>query len=504
MFSFNPFPTTKLRALATTLMLALGTCACHSDSYMASSTVNPPPIMREFRASWIPTVGNSCWPSKPGLPVEQQKAELIGLFDRAAELKLNAVIFQVRPACDALYKSDLEPWSEYLTGAQGKAPSPYYDPLEFAVAEAHKRGLELHAWFNPYRARHKNAKSPVSANHISKTRPDLTRSYGNYLWLDPGEREGQDYSLKVVLDVVKRYDVDAVHFDDYFYPYEENDSAGQVLPFPDEASWKKYGASSGLARDDWRRRNVDQFIQRVNQSVHAEKPWVKFGLSPFGIWRPGHPPQIKGYDPYVKLYADAKKWLAEGWCDYMAPQLYWGIEPPAQSFPALLSWWNAQNPKQRHLWPGINSLKVGDPWPAQEIINQIEITRKTVAAPGVIHWSHSALMKNQRLQHALSTEVYRQPALIPAFKWLDAKAPTKPTLKGQSQGTGSTFTWSSTATNRPALWVLQTYQFSDWKTEILPGNTTTHTLKLKPDRAALTAVDRCGNASVSAVVQLAK
>jgi uncharacterized lipoprotein YddW (UPF0748 family) len=449
-------------------------------------------------------VGNSCWPSKPGLPTEQQKAELIALLDRAAELKLNAVVFQVRPACDALYQSDLEPWSEYLTGAQGKAPAPYYDPLEFAVTEAHKRGLELHAWFNPYRARHKNAKSPVSANHISKTRPDLTRTYGNYLWLDPGEREVQDYSLRVVLDVVRRYDVDAVHFDDYFYPYEENDSAGKVIAFPDEASWKKFGASSGLARDDWRRRNVDQFLQRVNQSVHAEKPWVKFGLSPFGIWRPGHPPQIKGYDPYAKLYADARKWLVEGWCDYMAPQLYWAIDPPAQSYPVLLSWWNEQNPKGRHLWPGINSLKVGDPWAAQEIVNQISLARKTVAAPGVIHWSHSALMKNQSLQHALSTDAYRQPALIPPFKWLDATPPAKPVLKAQIKGNGTTFTWSSGETNRPALWVLQTLQFSDWKTEILPGTATQRALSLKPDAAAVTAVDRSGNASAPVVLKLTK
>ncbi len=494
----------RLCHTAAAVALFVSTCACQSENYQANSTVTPPPVMREFRASWIPTVGNSCWPSKPGLPVGQQKAELIAQLDRAAELNLNAVIFQVRPACDALYKSELEPWSEYLTGAQGKMPVPYYDPLEFAVSEAHKRGLELHAWFNPYRARHKNAKSPVSANHISKSRPDLTRTYGSYLWLDPGERDVQDYSLRVVMDVVKRYDVDAVHFDDYFYPYEENDSAGQIIPFPDEASWKKFGARSGLTRDDWRRRNVDQFIERVNQSVHAEKPWVKFGLSPFGIWRPGHPPQIKGYDPYVKLYADAKKWLVEGWCDYMAPQLYWAIEPPAQSFPALLAWWNEQNPKQRHLWPGINSLKVGEPWPSQEIVNQIEITRKMVAAPGVIHWSHSALMKKQSLQHALNTRAYQQPALIPAFRWLDPKAPTKPSLKAEIRTNGTTFKWSTGDTNPPALWVLQTYQFSDWKTEILAGGSTEKLLSLKPEQVALTAVDRCGNASSPASLKLTK
>ena len=179
------------------------------------ANATPPPILREFRAAWIPTVGNLCWPSKPGLSTAAQKAELLALLDRATELKLNAVIFQVRPAADALYKSNLEPWSEYLTGTQGKAPAPYYDPLEFAVTEAHKRGLELHAWVNPYRARHQSAKSPVAADHISRTHPQLVRSYGAYLWMDPGERDVQDHSARVVLDVVRRYDIDAVHFDDY-------------------------------------------------------------------------------------------------------------------------------------------------------------------------------------------------------------------------------------------------------------------------------------------------
>jgi len=231
---------------------------------------------------------------------------------------------------------------------------------------------------------------------------------------------------------------------------------------------------------------------------------VKFGLSPFGIWRPGHPPQIKGYDPYVKLYADARKWLVEGWCDYMAPQLYWAIDPPAQSFPALLTWWNEQNPKHRHLWPGINSLKVGEPWPAQEIVNQIQITRKTLDAPGVIHWSHSALMKNESLKRTLEHGVYGQPALIPAFGWLGSAKPVKPSLTAEAKGNSSTLRWSSADTNHPALWVLQTYQYSDWKTEILSGATSGKTLNLKPDQVALTAVDRYGNTSTPAVLKLKK
>ena len=458
--------------------------------------------MREFRAAWIPTVGNSCWPSKPGLTTAEQKAELLALLDRAQELRMNAVIFQVRPACDALYKSDIEPWSEYLTGIQGRAPSPYYDPLEFAVAEAHKRGLELHAWFNPYRARHKAAKSPIAANHISKLRRDLVRDYGDYLWLDPGERDVQDYSARVVLDVVKRYDIDAVHFDDYFYPYAEKDYAGRDKEFTDAKSWQKFGVLSGLSRDDWRRRNVNQFIQRIYNSIHAEKSWVKFGLSPFGIWRPKNPPTIRGFDAYEKLFADARKWLAEGWCDYLAPQLYWAIDPPEQSFPVLLNWWQNQNPKKRYIWPGINSLKVGAPWPTSELTNQIAVTRKLSSAPGHIHWSESALMKNHSLAATLANDTYRAPALIPRFNWLDQRAPAKPEARATLNGDGATVKWSST--NSPAHWVLQTKQFGDWKTQILPANTSGMKFDLQPELIAISAVDRCGNQSAPAVMKLEK
>lgn len=461
--------------------------------------------MREFRAAWIPTVGNSCWPSKPGLTTTQQKNELLALLDRAAELKMNAVIFQVRPACDALYRSDLEPWSEYLTGIQGKAPSPYYDPLEFAVAEAHKRGLELHAWFNPYRARHENAKSPIAANHIIRSQPGLVRRYGDYLWLDPGERDVQDYSARVVLDVVKRYDIDAVHFDDYFYPYPKKDSTVGELPFPDDASWKKYGAASGLSRSDWRRRNVDQFIQRINSSIHTEKPWMKFGLSPFGIWRPKTPAGIEGLDAFEKLYADARKWLQEGWCDYMAPQLYWGFQPERTSFSLLLKWWNSQNTKQRHMWPGINSLntiKPDAPWPTSEISNQIALIRKLSTAPGHIHWSQSVLMKNPKLCTALADDIYHGPALIPRFTWLDDKAPNTPMARATLSGKSTTITWTST--NSPALWVVQTKQFGDWKTQILPAGKTGIRLDLQPELIAISAVDRCGNQSPPAVMKLEK
>ena len=464
----------------------------------AAGEIIPPPPVREFRAAWIATVGNSSWPSKPGLSTAQQKAELVNMLDRAAALKMNAVIFQVRPACDALYQSSLEPWSEYLTGVQGRAPSPYYDPLGFALTEAHKRGLELHAWFNPFRAHHFQAVSPIAAGHISKTHPELVRGYAKYLWLDPGEPAVRDYCLRVVLDVVKRYDVDGIHFDDYFYPYKEKSSRGTEIDFPDEPSWKKFGAKSGLARDDWRRSNVDQFMQSVYRAIKAEKPWVKFGISPFGIWRPKNPPSITGFDSYAELYADSRKWLREGWCDYFTPQLYWGITPPAQSFTTLLEWWNNENVRHRHIWPGMDSLKVGDRWAPAEIVNQINATRR-YPDPGHVHWSVNALMRNAALDNVLLRDVYRQPALIPASPWLNTTSPPPPKLTMTVWKKFARVEWKNAGGDATRLWLLQVFSKGNWATEILPVNQIALSFENgPPEMVAVRAVDRVGNLSAPA------
>ncbi|HON08886.1 MAG TPA: family 10 glycosylhydrolase, partial [Verrucomicrobiota bacterium] len=308
-------------------------------AYVPSTKVSPPQPQREFRGVWIATVGNIDWPSKPGLPVEQQKSELINILNKAIDLKLNVVIFQVRTSCDAFYNSNIEPWSEFLTGQMGQAPKPFYDPLAFAVEEAHKRGLELHAWFNPFRARYSSVKSQLSSNHISKTKPGIVRQYGKQLWLDPGMTSAQDYVRSVILDVVRRYDIDGVHIDDYFYPYVEKDSSGQDIPFPDNETYNLYKSKGGkLSKGDWRRENINNFIKTINQSIHKEKNWVKFGISPFGIWRPDASLSIRGMDAYEQIFADSKKWINNGWCDYFAPQLYWKIDAQGQSFPVLLKW----------------------------------------------------------------------------------------------------------------------------------------------------------------------
>jgi uncharacterized lipoprotein YddW (UPF0748 family) len=460
--------------------------------------------VREFRGAWVASVENIDWPSTNTLSTAEQKMEMVRLLDRAAQLRLNAIILQVRPACDALYDSRLEPWSEYLTGTMGTAPEPYYDPLAFAVAEAHKRGLELHAWFNPYRARLLASKSPVSANHVSRKHPEWVRMYGRkYLWLDPGEPEVQDHSLAVIMDVVKRYDVDGIHFDDYFYPYRDVDGAGREIDFPDDPSWRRYGVKTGYNREDWRRQNVNVFVQRVYQSIKKTKPWVKFGVSPFGIWRPGTPAQIRGYDPYDKLYADSRKWLVNGWLDYFAPQLYWAIEPPAQSFPVLLKWWAEQNPKGRHIWPGMNSYNVSRKWKPEEIVNQIRITRQQPGSDGHIHWDmRKAIQQPTGLAQALAANVYTQPALVPASPWLDISIPSKPSLNASTTASGAKASWRNSGDEKAWLWVVQTKGKGEWTTEIVPGGNTSTVLTTRPSLIAVSAVDRVGNRSKPAVVEL--
>jgi uncharacterized lipoprotein YddW (UPF0748 family) len=486
------------------------------------TNLTPPKPEREFRGAWVATVGNIDWPSRPDLSVAEQKAEFLAILDRAAQLRLNAIVFQVRPACDALYASPIEPWSEYLTGAMGKAPQPFYDPLTFAIEGAHQRGLELHAWFNPYRAAHASARSPIASNHVSKTRPSLVRRYGKQLWLDPGEKEVQDYSLSVVMDVVRRYDVDGVHFDDYFYPYKESEG-GWKIDFPDETSWKRFGAGGKVSRDDWRRENVNTFIRRVYESIKAAKPWVKFGVSPFGIWRPGNPPQIKGYDAYAELYADSRKWLANGWLDYCAPQLYWAIEPKEQSFPVLLRWWDEQNPKRRHIWPGLNAARVrsrtgteGVPdrtnvwtnasrergsWKPDEIVSQIRLASRQPVSAGHVHWSMKSLMRSPELDAALERTVYAEPALVPACAWLGTAPPARPNLKVAAGHSSVKLSWDAADAKKAWLWVLQ-YKCGDkWTTQVLPGHRRSHLLDGNPPEAlALSAVDRVGNLSSPATM----
>jgi len=298
----------------------------------------------------------------------------------------------------------------------------------------------------------------------------------------------------VVLDVVRRYDVDGITFDDYFYPYPDKDAEGRTVGFPDNASWRKYGVSSGMSRDEWRRANVNQFVQNVNRSIKAMKPWVKFGVSPFGIWRPGFPKQVKGLDAYASLYADSRLWFASGWLDYLAPQLYWPVDAPQQSFPALLDWWSAQNVKGRNLWPGLNASDAGGKWNSDEIARQIEITRALPGARGEIFYHLRSLADNPALAGTVRAQ-NAQSALVPASPWLAAPLLDKPQLSVTANNrSGINLRWGTSGAGPAWLWVLQFQTGQAWTTEILPAGRTNRIFEGSiPRVVSLRAVDRIGN-----------
>jgi uncharacterized lipoprotein YddW (UPF0748 family) len=478
---------------------------------------------REFRAVWVATVDNIDWPSRPGLDPDSQRVEALSILDRSADLGLNAVVLQVRPQCDALYASELEPWSYYLTGEQGVPPEPLYDPLQFWVTEAHARGLELHAWFNPYRVKHPKQRGPMASSSIARQRPDLVRSLGSgdFLWLDPGEPEVRELTLSVILDVVARYDIDGVHMDDYFYPYPSYNDGND---FPDETSWQAYLATGGeLSRADWRRHNVDLFVQTLHERLRRMPRQVQLGISPFGIWRPHHPPSIEaGLDQHGVLYADARRWLREGWVDYFSPQLYWPISQVEQSFPILLAWWLQNNPHGRHVWPGLytSRVRLDTGWPTREITDQIMIARAMAPEQaGHIHFSARVLLdsastgrEGDSLMTALSRGPYRHVALTPATPWLDDQPPASPDVSIQSSVDTVLFAWRPADGERAFLYVVYTERAgSGWSYQVLPATRLGLRVPVgsgAEDDAqplvavAVTAVDRMGNESAPRIRSL--
>jgi uncharacterized lipoprotein YddW (UPF0748 family) len=476
---------------------------------LASAPDSAPPVRREFRGVWVASVANIDWPSRPGLSTWEQQEELLRVLNRSVALGLNAIVLQVRPAADAFYPSPHEPWSEYLSGRQGVAPEPEWDPLAFAVDEAHRRGLELHAWFNPFRARHPSATSEPAATHVSRRQPDLVLRYGSHLWLDPGLPAARAYSVRVIADVVRRYDIDGVQIDDYFYPYKERDSSGTLLEFPDSVSWARYVAGAGeLSRDDWRRGNVDAFVRDLYRAIKRTKPRVKFGVSPFGIWRPGHPPTIQGFDPYEQIYADARKWLVEGWVDYFAPQLYWPIQPPAQSYATLLAWWVQENVKRRHLWPGNFTSRVGAAdsvrrWMAGEILDQVRLTREVPGATGNIHFSMKVFLENRdSIATQLGRGAYAEPALVPPTPWLDSVPPRRPIVAARIDTVTGGLGVRMLPGGKEAIWrwIVRTRTGGAWATHVLPGWQRAHALTLdgvapRPEAVLVSGVDRLGNES---------
>lgn len=355
------------------------------------------PVHAEFRGAWIPSVFNISFPTSSGLSAEGQKAQAVRLLDAAKSAGLNAVLLQVRPESDALYSSPIEPWSRYLTGTQGQSPG--YDPLAFFIAEAKKRGIAVHAWLNPYRAA-ASAGQPRAANHISKKFPQFAYKVGSVLWMDPGAPQVQRHIVSVARDLVKRYDIAGIHLDDYFYPYPTN--SGAVYPFPDDQTYGAYRASGGtLERADWRRNNVNTLVRDLGAAVRSERAGVMFGVSPFGIYTKGSPPDVKaGVDQYHQLYSDPLKWMREGWVDYLSPQLYWAEGGP-QSFSSLLRWWRSpkENPRGIPIWPGIAVDRMtSHGWPVSEIATQLRL-EKSIAPRGrggFLLWNISPLAKNTK------------------------------------------------------------------------------------------------------------
>lgn len=485
--------------------------ACWPPIPRTSKHSDLPKPVREFRGVWVATVANIDWPSAPGLPSQKQRMEAIKLLDRCHTLKLNAVILQVRPQCDLFYPSNIEPWSYFLSGEQGKPPDPPYDPLEFWIEESHARGLELHAWVNPFRANHPKHHGKFSPQSIAMRRPDFVLPLGNegYYWLDPGHPQARDHTMAVISEIVERYDVDGIHLDDYFYPYP---SYNNNVDFPDQISWTRYITEGGsLSRSDWRRKNVNNFVRNLYEQIKLIRPTIKVGLSPFGIWRPGHPADaIAGIDQYEQLFADARLWWQQGWLDYFVPQLYWRISSSGQSFPELLTWWKHHNNKDRHLWPGLYTSKVIDSqWPIDEIPEQIALTRNIIQDSGHVHFSIQSLLgkdgPSKEFALKLATQLYQLPALVPSSPWLDDVPPAAPIVSQPLRLNGRIeLSWRRAESEEAFLHVVYSKTNKGWNYEIVPGTRRSHSFfsvqqDMKWEAFAVSSVDHAGNESQPAI-----
>ena len=385
----------------------------------------------EFRGVWVATVDNIDFPSTKFLSSNGQQAEFVSLLEMHKRNGMNAVVVQIRPATDAFYPSQYEPWSEWLTGTQGKPPSPYYDPLEFMITETHKRGMEFHAWMNPYRAVFNIKRSSISPTHVTRLHPGWFVDYGNTRYFDPGNKEVQQYLANVVRDVVHRYNIDAIHFDDYFYPYR---IAGKE--FGDYQSFKKYG--NGLDRESWRRSNVDSIIVKLSRVIKQENKNCKFGISPFGVWRniskdPEGSNTTAGQTNYDDLYADILLWLKMKWIDYVVPQLYWELNHKVVAFQTLIDWWaNHAYDRQMYIGQGIyRALEARSyAWKSRnELPNQIKLLREYPQVQGSVFFSSATFASNPNgWSDSLRNNYYKYPAIVPPMPWIDSVKPSRPEL----------------------------------------------------------------------------
>jgi uncharacterized lipoprotein YddW (UPF0748 family) len=394
----------------TTGFLIVGYCLF---SFTALSQDKP-----EFRGVWVASVDNIDWPSRGNYNSDSQKVEFIKLLDMHQRNGMNAMVVQIRPATDAFYPSQYEPWSEWLTGKQGQPPVPYYDPLEFMITETHKRNMEFHAWMNPYRAVFNITKTVVAATHITRLHPDWFLDYGGKKYFDPGNKLAQQYVTNLVKDVVSRYDVDAIHFDDYFYPYR---IVG--VEFPDAESYKRYG--NGLTKDDWRRSNVDSIIFMLSRAIKSENKKCQFGISPFGVWRNIDKDPVNGSNTragqtnYDDLYADILLWLKSNWIDYVAPQIYWEFEQKNAPYQAVLDWWSTHTyGKNCYIGLGIYKANSNAFWKDKtQLPRQIESLRKTPNIQGMIFFSSKSFNNNPNgWSDSLRLNYFATPVKTPKIK----------------------------------------------------------------------------------------
>ncbi|MGC6491254.1 MAG: glycoside hydrolase family 10 protein [Myxococcota bacterium] len=429
---------------------------------VAADTIEVPGVPREFRGVWVATVYNLDHPSSTSLSADAQKAELTDILDMAAELGLNAVLYQVRPTGGALYDSALEPWSRWLTGVEGNDPG--YDPLQFALTEAHARGLELHAWINPYRAG--VSSSPAHGQgHMALRFPEHTHTYDGQQWMDPGAAVVREHVRAVVADLLDSYAVDGLHVDDYVYPYPDGSTE-----FPDTLTWSAYQNAGGtLSRDDWRRQNVHDLVEGLHQTVLTHRPSARLSISPFGIYRPGQPEGVVGLDQFEALFSDPLVWADAGWVDDLGPQLYWPTTSSGQPFEALAQWWRDTLPDTIHVSPGLIPSNVGSSsaWTPQELVTQITVLRE-VGAQGHIHFRAEALLTNQAGLRTALAPLYVEPTL------------TQPLVRGQQPGppvvTAAGDEIRIEAKDRRALVLYEGSNDGTWElSTILPGTTTAWT-----------------------------
>lgn len=412
---------------------------------------------REFRAVWVATLNNIDWPSRRGLPPEEQRREFIALLDTLKKYHFNAIIVQIRPTADAFYPSEKEPWSAFLTGTQGEPPYPYYDPLAFMIEEAHRRNIEFHAWFNPYRAiSNLQQAAQVHPEHILHKQPHWFFDYNGKRYFNPGVPDVRHHIVSIIMEVARRYDIDGIHFDDYFYPYQVPKEVIQ-----DQTTYQQYGKKQFTNIHDWRRHNVDLLIKMIHDSLQQYKPYVKFGISPIGVWRNASSDSLGSatriwHASYDQLYADTRKWLQEGWIDYIAPQLYWSTRSKMGNYEVLVPWWH-KNSFGRHVYVGHALYKVGgedggDPsWhQPTELPRQLSQLRQYHAIKGSIFFSAKHLYRNPLgILDSLRQYYYRYPALPPTMPWKDSLCPPAPLeLTARRTASGIHLQWRAAPTHQ--------------------------------------------------------